>query len=109
MPKRKVEVAPTGGDRRQSTRKTAAPARFRPGSSDVPSELLDMIHSVAATAAAKSSVPFDAAAVVALEEALEPCLEALCSQALAHAAKNGRDIFNEADLKAVSGCFLKSS
>eukprot|EP00966_Prymnesium_polylepis_P320632 7377005-Prymnesium_polylepis.1 len=31
------------------------------------------------------------AAVVALEEALEPMLEALCNAALAHAEKNGRE------------------
>ena len=44
-------------------------------------------------------------AVVALEEALEPMLEALCKQALEHATKNGRDEITETDLKAVSKNF----
>ena len=44
-------------------------------------------------------------AVVALEEALEPMLEALCNQALEHARKNGREEITEADLKAVSKNF----
>ena len=42
-----------------------------------------MIRDVASSAAEKSDVPFEQAAVVALEEALEPMLEALCKAALA--------------------------
>lgn len=42
-----------------------------------------MIRDVASSAAEKSDVPFEPAAVVALEEALEPMLEALCKAALA--------------------------
>jgi hypothetical protein len=44
-------------------------------------------------------------AVVALEEALEPMLEALCKQALEHAKKSGREEITEVDLKAVSKNF----
>ena len=54
-----------------------------------------MIHDVASSAAAKSSVPFDLGAVVALEEALEPMLEALCAAALTHAASMGRESIDE--------------
>ena len=78
---------------------------YRP--SDVPTELLDMIHSVAASAAAKSSVPFEPSAVAALEEAMEPMLEALCASALKHAQDNGREDITEADLKAVSSSYMK--
>ena len=94
---------------RRSERAQKAPARFRPASADVPGELLDMIRDVAATAATKSKVPFEASAVTALEEALEPMLEALCAAALKHAAAQGRDEISEADLKAVSKTFIKSA
>ena len=52
---------------RRSVRDSKAPSRFRP-SSDVPSELLEMIHTVASAAASKSKVPFEPGAVTALEE-----------------------------------------
>ncbi len=61
-----------------------------------------MIREVALSAACKSAVPFEPAAVVALEEALEPMLEALCEAALARANKNGREEITEADLRAVA-------
>ena len=47
-------------------------------------------------------------AVVALEEALEPMLEAFCAAALRHAHDNGRDTIQEADLQAVSKDFMAS-
>ena len=65
---------------RKSERAKTAPARFRPAN-DVPSELLDLIHGVAVGAASRSAVPFEAEAVVALEEALEPMLEASATRA----------------------------
>ena len=75
MGKRAAIEAPV----RQSERASKAPARFRPGASaDVPTELLDLIRDVASSAAARSDVPFEPSAVTALEEALEPMLEALC-------------------------------
>ena len=61
-----------------------------------------MIKSVAESAASKSSVPFEPAAVTALEEALEPMLEALCAEALKHAEARGCTEIEESDLKAVS-------
>ena len=94
---------------RRSERSKAHPQRFRPTSGDVPAELLDMIRDVAASAAAKSEVPFEADAVVALEEALEPMLEAVCSAAFARAAEKGRDEIELEDLKAVSATFMKGS
>ena len=42
---------------------------------------------------------------MALEEALEPMLEALCKQALEVAKKDGREEISPADLKAVSKNF----
>lgn len=45
--------------------------------------------------------------MVALEEALEPMLEALCKAALQRAEKDGRDSFTEEDLKAVSKTYYK--
>ena len=101
MPKRSTTEAP-----RRSERAGKAPQRYRPASADVPSELLDMIRSVAASAAAKSSVPFEPDAVAALEECLEPMLEALCAQALVHAQKAGREEISEVDLQAVSKSFM---
>ena len=62
---------------------------------------------VAANAAKKSTVPFEAEAVVALEEALEPMLEALCAAALKHASSEGRTEIEEEDLRAVSKSFMK--
>ena len=102
--KRELEEAP-----RRSERANKAPARFRPSSADVPSELLDLIRSVAAAAAAKSSVPFEASAVAALEECLEPMLEALCAAALKHAKETGREEITEVDLKAVSKTFMEKA
>lgn len=61
-----------------------------------------MIHDVAAAAAAKSDVPFESDAIVALEEALEPMLEALCAKAFELASKEGRDFIQEAEYEA---CF----
>jgi hypothetical protein len=46
-------------------------------------------------------------AVVALEESLEPMLEALCEKAIAHAETQGRETFTIEDLKAVSGDIIK--
>lgn len=46
--------------------------------------------------------------MVALEEALEPMLEALCAAALEHAQRNGRDAILEADLAAVSKDFMSN-
>ena len=46
-------------------------------------------------------------AVVALEEALEPMLEALCAAALEHAQADGRETILESDLQAVSKRFMK--
>ena len=65
-----------------------------------------MIRTVATTAAAKSAVPFEPDAVAALEECLEPMLEALCAAALKHAEAAGRDEIQETDLKAVSKTFM---
>ena len=82
---------------------------YRPGgNADVPNELLEMIHSVAESAAEKSSIPFEPAAVAALEESLEPMLEALCAAAHKHAEAAGREEITEADLKAVSKDFMKN-
>jgi histone H3/H4 len=67
-----------------------------------------MIHNVAMSAAAKSKVPFDPSAVVALEEALEPMLEALTAAAFERATAQGRADFTEEDLKAVSKTFMKA-
>ena len=90
---------------RRSQRGCKAPERYRPGLAEVPSCLAAMIHDVAAAAAAKSDVPFDADAVVALEEALEPMLEALCAKAFEHAAKEGRDTIGESEYaRAVQRC-----
>lgn len=84
--------------------------RLRPSTpSEVPTELLELIHSAATGAASKSKLPFESEAVVALEEALEPMLEALCAAALAHAEKAGRAEINEDDLKAVAGTIFKAS
>ena len=44
--------------------------------------------------------------MVALEEALEPMLEALCAAALQEAQRHGRDAIIEADLAAVSKDFM---
>ena len=96
--------APDAGIR-SSKRVAKAPSFYRPSSADVPSELLDLIRDVASSAASKSSVPFEPSAVTALEEALEPMLEALCAKALAHANEAGRDEIEEKDLKAVSKSF----
>jgi histone H3/H4 len=52
-------------------------------------------------------VPFETEAVVALEEALEPMLEALCAAALKHATSKGRVNIEEEDLRAVSKSFMK--
>ena len=93
---------------RVSTRKKQTVARFRPASADIPSDLLEMIRDVACAAAAKSKVPFETSAVTALEEALEPCLEALCEAALAHAQKAGRDEISSDDLKAVAATYIKA-
>lgn len=71
--------------------------------------MLELIHSAATGAASKSKLPFESEAVVALEEALEPMLEALCAAALAHAEKAGRAEINEDDLKAVAGTIFKAS
>ncbi len=46
-------------------------------------------------------------AVVALEEALEPILEALCNAALKHAERNGRTQITVDDLSAVSKTYMK--
>ena len=81
----KTSSPPKSAAVRVSTRKKQTVARFRPASADIPSDLLEMIRDVACAAAAKSKVPFETSAVTALEEALEPCLEALCVAALAHA------------------------
>ena len=45
--------------------------------------------------------------MVALEEALEPILEALCEAALKHAEKNGRTQITVDDLSAVSKTYMK--
>ena len=100
--KRSTADAPV---RRTSERASKAPTRFRPSSADVPSELLDLIRNVATAAASKSTVPFEPSAVTALEEALEPMLEALCEAAMKHAKAAGREEIEEADLKAVSKHF----
>ena len=92
---------------RKSERVRQTPNMYRP--SDCPSELLEMIHSVASTAASNSKVPFEPSAVTALEEALEPMLEALCASALKHANDDGRDEITELDLKAVSKSFMKGA
>lgn len=84
-----------------------APARYRPGSADMPVELLEMIRDVAHGAASKSSIPFEAGAVTALEEALEPMLEAMCAAASKHATKAGRESITVGDLQAVSKTFMK--
>jgi histone H3/H4 len=94
---------------RKSERAAKAPARFRPGNSDCPTELLSLIHEVATSAADKSEVPFEAGAVVALEEALEPMLEAMCAQAYKIAEADGRDEITEQDLRAVSKSFMKKA
>ena len=101
-------MAPVVSPPRRSERDSKAPVRYRPASADVPSELLDMIHSVAESAAEKSAIPFEPAAVAALEESLEPMLEALCAAAHKHAQESGRDDITEADLKAVSKDFMKN-
>ena len=87
---------------RKSARTSKAPLRLRPGNSDCPAELCELIHSVATDAADKSKVPFEPDAVVALEEALEPMLEALCEQAFKVAEAQGRDEISEHDLRAVA-------
>jgi len=92
---------------RKSSRVAKPPPRFRPGSSDIPEFLLSMIAEIASNAASKSPISFESGAVTALEEALEPCLEALCQAALAHAEKNGRQIFDASDLQAVSKKYMK--
>ena len=104
MGKRATEEAP-----RRSERSGKAPAFFRPASADVPTELLDLIRSVATSAASKSKVPFEPSAVAALEECLEPMLEALCAAALKHAKEAGREEIEETDLKAVSKTFMTTS
>ena len=82
--------------------------RYRPSSSaEMPSWLSDMIRDVAASAAAKSTIKFEANAVVALEESLEPMLELLCEKAIKHAEKAGRKEFTIDDLKAVSKDLMK--
>eukprot|EP00900_Chrysochromulina_parva_P002485 jgi/Chrpa1/12237/Chrysochromulina_OHIO_Genome00004984-RA len=108
MAKRKPnEAAPAQPDVRRSKRDTKAPERFRPSHfADVPHELMTLIHDVAASAASKSDVPFEADAIVALEEALEPMLEALCAKAFVLAAKDGRDTITEDDLRTVSKEFM---
>ena len=73
----------------------------------MPTELSEMCANIARDAAGKSQVPFEAGAVVALEEALEPMLEALCKAAFARAKKAGRDNITVEDLKAVSKSFGK--
>ena len=91
---------------RRSERPGKAVQRYRPSSGDVPSELQDMISNVAQEAAAKSPVPFAPDAVTALEESLEPMLEAVCAAALKHANDNGREEILEEDLKAVSKSYM---
>ena len=98
----------TGKAPRRSERPARSPARFRPSSTDVPSDLLELIHSVANQAASNSKVPFDPSAVTALEECLEPLLEALCEAAHKHAQKQNRDEITELDLRAVSKTFMKA-
>ena len=93
---------------RVSSRSRVQPQRFRPGASaDMPDDLAKVIHEAATSAAAGSSIPFEASAVVALEEALEPMLEALCAAALEKAQAAGRDEITEADLKAAAKPFMK--
>ena len=100
MPKR-AALAPVPAHAQPSPRRSQrtgkAPERYRPTLADVPSELANMLHDVATTAAAKSDVPFETDAVVALEEALEPMLEALCAKAFEHAAKDGRAEITESE------------
>ena len=107
MPKLAASTASRSNTGRKSTRVTKAPPRFRPGSGDMPEALLSMIADVAQNAASKSPIAFETGAVTALEEALEPCLEALCQAALAHAEKNGRALFNVQDLQAVAKKYMK--
>eukprot|EP00964_Phaeocystis_antarctica_P098817 scaffold64777_cov62-Phaeocystis_antarctica.AAC.5 len=90
--------------KRRSGRSTGQPSRYRAGS-DLPTEFQDLVHTAAADAVSKSAHSFEAGAVVALEEALEPMLEALCKQALEVAKKDGREEISPADLKAVSKNF----
>ena len=106
MPTAKIAKPPAITERR-SARASKAPSRYRPSTADMPEDFQEMIHDVACSAVGKSDVTFDPAAVIALEEALEPMLEALCKAALAHAEKDGRDTFTEADLKAVSKTYYK--
>ena len=106
MPKTKAK--PSTAPSRSTGRISKAPTRFRP-SSDAPTELLELIHSAATAAAAESTVPFESDAIIALEEALEPVLEAMCAAALKVATKAGRESISEADLKQVSKDYMKKS
>lgn len=104
--KRAVEAEPTV---RRSVRSKTHPQRFRPTNDNMPAELAALVRDVAATAAAKSAIPFEADAVIALEEALEPMLESVCAAAMDHATKKGRSDIELEDLQAVSKSFMKSA
>ena len=127
MVKQKKSAAP----QRTSGRVSKAVPRYRPAAADIPEPLLALIRDVANGAAAKSAIKFEPVcasarslhvaptahatrgarspqgAVVALEEALEPILEALCNAALKHAERNGRTQITVEDLSAVSKTYMK--
>jgi hypothetical protein len=65
-----TQTAPATGVR-SSGRIVKQPMRLRPSTpSEVPSELLELIHAAATGAASKSKLPFESDAVTALEEVM---------------------------------------
>lgn len=102
MPTKQASKKPTVISKRSSTRERKAPQRFRPSASEMPSWLETMLHDIALKTVASSSLPFEASALAALEEALEPLLEELCKKALQRALADGRDEITIDDIQAVT-------
>ena len=87
---------------RSSSRATKAPQRFRPAGG---SGYTSMVQKIAGDAAQKASLPLSSDAVTALEDALEPAIQAFLDAAIAH-SKTG-DVGPE-DFKAVLDFYKKN-
>lgn len=71
--------------------------------------LSNLLSDIAAAAAAKSSIPFQASALSALENALEGVLEKVFVAAYAVAKENGRKTIEAKDIQQVHKAILKHS
>ena len=90
----------TTPSKRRSSRVRRTPTRFRPNSS-LPTELSNMIQSIASRAAQKSNVPFQVDALGTLEDALEGILEKVFVAAYQKAKERGSNEIDASDIQAV--------